>query len=380
MDAEVAVIGIGTMGSMALWQLAKAGARAIGFEQFGTAHDRSAVGGESRLFRMAYHESPEYVPVLRVARQMWDELEMWSGASLFTRTGCLSIGDPDHPAMRNVRASIDDHDLPHEYWDADQVADRFPQHRLLRGEVGLLDLQGGVLRPELAVLAATDQAVRLGARVITDTTVDRVEPEGDHVVVRAGGRDYRVGQAVISTGAWTGRWLPGLEQHVTAKRIVLTWFAPRRPADFAPSDFPVFIRDSDGVHLFGVPMMDGASVKVGFADRFGTIEDPDEFVRDIRPERLTELREAVARFLPGLHPNPIRVSVHMDGYTPDRHALVGAVPGARGLWVLGGFSGHGFKMAPVFGRIAAELVIEGKSSLPITRFDPGRLSASAATE
>ena len=48
------------------------------------------------------------------------------------------------------------------------------------------------------------------------------------------------------------------------------------------------------------------------------------------------------------------------------------MPGVDNVWVLGGFSGHGFKMAPAFGRVAADLVITGKSSLPIEHLDPER--------
>ncbi|WP_211261235.1 N-methyl-L-tryptophan oxidase [Pseudonocardia acaciae] len=377
LDAEVAVVGVGTMGSMALWALAEAGVPAIGFERFGLGHDRSAVGGETRLFRMAYHESPEYVPLLRQARRLWGELERRSGIQLFTRTGCLSIGDPDSEPMRNVRESIEANDLPHEYLDAPTLRRRYPQHRLRPDEVGLLDLEGGAVRPEFAVLAAAERAVELGARLHTDTVVDEVLPTGDdRVLVRAGGREYRVRHAVLATGPWLGRWLPGLDTAVTARRLVLSWFAPHRPEEFAVGAFPSFIRDTDGTHLFGMPIMDGVSVKAGFGDQFGDVDDPDRFVRDVRPEELGVLRDAVAELLPGVRPDPIRVSVHMDGYTSDRHALVGPLPGQPGVWLLGGFSGHGFKLSPAFGKIMAELIIEGRPSLPIDRFDPKRLLVS----
>ena len=85
-DADVAVVGLGAMGSMATWQLAQAGADVVGFEQYGLAHDRGAIGGESRLFRMAYHEGAEYVPLLRRARELWGELAEATGRPLFAPT------------------------------------------------------------------------------------------------------------------------------------------------------------------------------------------------------------------------------------------------------------------------------------------------------
>ena len=56
MDAEVGIIGVGTMGSMAAWHLAKRDISVIGFEQFGIGHDRSAAGGESQIGRASCRE------------------------------------------------------------------------------------------------------------------------------------------------------------------------------------------------------------------------------------------------------------------------------------------------------------------------------------
>jgi sarcosine oxidase len=71
MQWDVGVIGLGTMGSMAMWQLARRGVSVIGFEQFGIGHDRSAAGGETRLFRTAYKEGAQYVPILKEAQRLF---------------------------------------------------------------------------------------------------------------------------------------------------------------------------------------------------------------------------------------------------------------------------------------------------------------------
>jgi len=176
LDADVAVVGLGAMGAMSAWHLARSGARVLGFEQFGIAHDRGAAGGESRLFRMAYHEGPEYVPLLRRARELWRELAEASGRDLFIPTGCLSIGLPDIPPMVNVRRSVTDHGLEHEILAADELVARYPQHALHDGEIGILDVAGGMLRPELAVLAAAEQARASGARLHDHTPVRAIEP------------------------------------------------------------------------------------------------------------------------------------------------------------------------------------------------------------
>lgn len=372
MDADVAVIGTGTMGSMALWQLARAGIDAIGFEQFTVGHDRSAAGGESRIFRAAYREGPEYVPTLLHAHELWRELEAESGRELLTLTGGLMIGDVEEEGMRNVLASIERFGLSHEILDAAQMADLYPQHTLFPGEAAVFDHLAGVLRPEFAVISAVRCAQRRGARVVSGAPVVAVEPSPDGVVVRAGGRDYRFAQAVITAGPWTARFAPGLARHVTPRKIVMTWYMAGDPAAYTPAAFPVFIRRYGDVELFGIPSLDGGSVKVALADTYGELGDADDLDHNVAPEDLATVNEAVAACFPGLLPQPIRVSAHMDAYTADKHALVGALPGAENIWLLGGFSGHGFKMAPAFGQIAADLVRHGKTTLPIDHLSPAR--------
>jgi sarcosine oxidase len=372
LDADVAVIGTGTMGSMALWRLARAGIDAIGFEQFGVGHDRSAAGGESRIFRTAYKEGPEYVPTLLRAYELWRELEAESGRDLLTLTGGLMIGDLEEGGMRNVLASFVRFGLSHEILDGTQMAGRYPQHTLFPGEAAVLDRLAGVLRPEFAVISATLRARRLGARVISGTPVVAVEPSSDGVTVRAGGRDHRFAQAVITAGPWTARFAPELARHVSPRKIVMTWYMADDPAAYVPAAFPIFIREHRGVGMFGIPSLDGGSVKVALSDTYGDVGEADDLDHNVAPGDLATVNEAVAACLPGLVPQPIRVSAHMDAYTTDKHALVGALPGARNTWLLGGFSGHGFKMAPAFGQIAADLVQHGETTLPIDHLDPGR--------
>lgn len=114
MDAEVAVVGAGTMGTMTLWRLARAGITALGFEQYTIGYDRSAAGGESRIFRTAYREGPQYVPALLRAQQLWRELEAETGQDLLALRGGLMIGDASAGELGNVLACIEELSLPHE--------------------------------------------------------------------------------------------------------------------------------------------------------------------------------------------------------------------------------------------------------------------------
>ena len=210
MDAKVAVVGTGSIGAMTLWQLARDGIDAIGFERYSPGHDQAAAGGESRIFRTAYMEGPQYVPLLIRARELWRELESESGADLLNLNGGLMIGPEDSPSVRNVLASAEDFDIPHRVLDEQALTRDYPQHRAVTGEVAVLDEWAGVLRPEFAVLAAATVAQSRGARLVTGTTVTALEPVPGGVRVHTADRSWSVEQVVVTAGPWTNRFVPAL--------------------------------------------------------------------------------------------------------------------------------------------------------------------------
>src|SRR5579864_4552134 len=86
---DVIVVGVGAMGASACWQLARRGVRVLGLEQFGLINAMGSSHGHTRMIRMAYYEHPDYVPLLRRAYQLWDELEKLSRQKLLYITGGL---------------------------------------------------------------------------------------------------------------------------------------------------------------------------------------------------------------------------------------------------------------------------------------------------
>src|SRR4029450_10190989 len=79
---DAIVLGVGGMGSAALYHLARRGKRVLGLERFNIPHDRGSSHGITRIIRLAYYEHPSYVPLLRRAYELWRELEAESGVHL----------------------------------------------------------------------------------------------------------------------------------------------------------------------------------------------------------------------------------------------------------------------------------------------------------
>src|ERR671931_26928 len=111
---DVAVVGLGAMGSAAVYHLARRGVRVVGFERLQPGHERGSSHGETRIIRLGYFEHPSYVPLLRRAYQLWRELEANASTQLLHVTGIIEIGPPDGIVVAGTLAASRIHGLPHE--------------------------------------------------------------------------------------------------------------------------------------------------------------------------------------------------------------------------------------------------------------------------
>ncbi|MFI0445402.1 N-methyl-L-tryptophan oxidase [Actinomadura sp. 6N118] len=361
---RVAVVGVGTMGSQAAWRLASRGAEVVGYDRFAPGHDRSAAGGETRVFRSAHFEDSRYVPLLRHADALWQRLQEETGRELRRLTGCLLMGPAEHHQMRTTLESVAEHDLDHEILDADALAKRFPQFRIEDGDMAVFDHRAGFVRPELTVLTAARRAEELGAHIHRYTPVREIAPSGGGVAVRTDAGSERFDAAVVTVGPWVNDLLPGLPWGVDIRRVINAWFVPVND-NWSGPESPGFIRTAP-THCYGLPSPDGVSVKLGLSQALHLpVDDPNRLDRTVRPEELEIFAELIGRYLPDLHPHPVRVSVFMEGYTDSSRPLIGPLPGAESVILAAGFSGHGFKLSPAFGDIAADIALERSSPQPI---------------
>lgn len=244
-DADVAVVGLGAIGSSALWRLAARGLDVVGVEQHEPGHPWGGSHGRTRLFRVACLEHPGLTPIARRARDLWRELEAASGEPLLVQTGAVMIGQPGSRIIEGTLAAAAAHALPVERLDGAALAARAPAHaRLDDGDVALWDPEAGVLRPEAAIVAAVDAARAAGARVRTGERVLAVEPDAEGVTIRLAGASLRVRRAVVTAGPWLPQLVPGLP--ITPHRVVMTWFDARDGHDASVDRLPVFIRSVPG--------------------------------------------------------------------------------------------------------------------------------------
>ncbi|MBT0566803.1 N-methyl-L-tryptophan oxidase [Williamsia sp. CHRR-6] len=363
-DVDLAIVGVGSVGSMALWQAARAGVDVLGLEAATPAHTRSAAGGDTRLFRMTFRGDADYHPILSHAQRLWRELESDSGAEIFTQCGGLAIGEEHGRYLPELLASIRRTPAPYEFLDHHELSRRYPQHALGPDECGVFDPEAGFLRTDQAVLSAVRCATEAGATVISGATVGEVTETPRGVRISTDTATYTAARVILSPGGWASALLPeSLRAHVRPHRTILTWFATRHPEMFSPSRFPIFIRITADKSMYGAPSTDGATVKATLDGRSSACEHPDTVDRALSAAEIDETIATATEYFPDLYPTIVRSDVWGDLHTDDGHGLVGFAPGSQRIYLGTGFSGAGFKMAPAFGAVAATEALGGDAGI-----------------
>ncbi len=375
---DAIVVGLGAMGAATTAALASRGARALALEaEPRVPHDRGSSHGRSRVIRKAYFEDPSYVPLLERAYTLWTELGAATDEPVLVRTGCLNFGAPDHELVRGVLESVTMHGLAHERLDADAMRRRFPALRPADHEVGLYEEEGGLLVPETCVRLLHERAVAGGASVRLGERVLGIEARRDGVAVRTDAGSYAAAKLVVCAGAWlAGPNAPvRYDAPLAVTRQVQLWFDPRERSElYDVGRLPCFIHVEGARAFYGLPRHAGAGVKV-CRHGGGEASEPDTLRREVHDADEREVRAWSRERLPGADVPRTDAVVCMYTTTPDGHFVVGAHPTVPNVLVGGGFSGHGFKLAPTIGEALADLATDGTTAHDIALFDPSRFAA-----
>lgn len=375
---DTAVVGLGAMGSAALYHLAGRGRRVIGLERETPAHLGGSSHGESRIIRLAYFEHPSYVPLLRRAYENWRELERMSGAELMTITGIIEAGIPGASVVQGSLQASRLHNLPHEVLTARQTMDRFPALSLPEDWEGVYQPDAGFLRPERAIDTHLAGAKAAGAEVRLHTVVTNIAPRAGGVrLTLADGTAIEAGSVVISAGAWIGELLPELRSSLRLTRQVLGWFAPRTPAAVGPDCLPVFLLQSAEDIIYGFPDFAGTGVKIGSHLAGRVLPTAGDARQDGGSADADRLSGFLTRYIPAAI-GPLRdLKTCIYTRTPDEDFILDLHPDHPQIVIASPCSGHGFKFASVIGEILADLATAGWTPHDIGRFALARLGAPA---
>ena len=382
---DIAVVGLGAMGSATLYQLAKSGAKVVGLDRFAPPHTLGSSHGESRITRQAVGEGRDYVPLVLASHRIWRALEAETGDTLLVTCGALVMGPGSGHSFHHgkpdfVGRSIDAarmFGIAHEVLDGAEVGRRFPQFLNLAGdEQAYHEPGGGYVVPERCVAAQLRRAVALGAEIRSGCEVRAIARDGSGIRIETADGPILAERAVVSAGAWTapllGEPFAGL---LTVNRQVLHWYALDETAAYGP-DAPVFIwmhGAGDTDYLYGFPPMPGESrIKVA-TEQYATTTGADAVDRVVTEAESAEMYRAhVAGRVAGATDRVVQAAACLYTVTPDRGFIIDRHPEMDGVHVVSACSGHGFKHSAGIGEAVAETLLQGRSAVDLAPFSLAR--------
>lgn len=377
---DIIIVGLGANGSSALYQLSRSGKKVLGIDRFQPPHDKGSSHGESRIIRQAYHENPLYVPLVKAAYPLWQELAAIAGKPLFIKTGGLLLGDDQAMVVKGARLSAETHGIPYEWLDATDIKKRFPAFRPTPKTVGVLEKEAGILFPEACIAAFLQAAADNGAVIHTNERVTHIVPaKHGGIEIATATTTYRTEKLIVSAGAWLGELMPELRLPLTVNRQVLFWFDNANAATrtyFQPANMPIFIWEYQRDKMFyGFPDL-GGGTKLAW-HHGGRAITPDQLSNDTTEEEIADISRLAAAQLT-IDPVFSKSAVCMYTNTPDEDFIIDHHPDHPNIIIASPCSGHGFKFSSLTGKLLADLVLKGHSEFDLSPFAINRKTLKSA--
>ncbi len=363
---RVVVVGAGAFGGWTALHLLRAGARVSLLDAWGPANARASSGGVTRAIRGVYGGDRAYVAWTARAMRQWRAFEAKEDEPLLRRTGVLwMLGDDD----RYVRASLPhltECGLPFDELEVDDAAARFPQIDFDGVKWALLEREAGFLYAAKACRMVRDRFVEEGGTYLQQTVRgDAVGRASTARLVLSDGSILEADRFVFACGPWLAELFPEVvgDVIVPTRQEVYYMGTPAGDARFSEGQLPVWI-DFDEPLYYGFPATMAAGFKIA-DDTRGARIDPTSADRYATAEGVRRAQQYLTRRFPALAGAPLlEARVCQYANTSDGHFLIDRHPGAHAVWLVGGGSGHGFKLGPVVGEHVAARVIADRDADP----------------
>ena len=361
---HVVVVGAGAFGGWTALALLRAGQRVTLVDAWGAGNSRASSGGETRVIRAVYNGVPLYSQMAARAFTLWREAEQqWKRQVLF-RTGALWMCAADDSYVRRSIEPMKAVGLSVEEITPAEAARRYPQ-------MGFRDVRTAFFEPEAGFLtarAACELVRETFAREGGTYTQAWVRPGAT-----AGGRLTRValsnGSAVdadrfvFACGPWLGQLFPDVvgRRIVATRQEVFFFGTPAGDTRYDVGTLPAWVHIGERL-VYGLPSHERRGLKVA-DDTAGAEVNPTTMERSPSVAGLAGAREILGARFPAMAGAPLlEARVCQYEASSDGHYLVDRHPGLENVWLVGGGSGHGFKMGPAVGEHVAA-VVQGRAAV-----------------
>lgn len=378
---EAAVLGLGGVGSAAFAELARRGVDVLGIDRWQPPHSLGSSHGQSRIFRVAYFEHPDYVPLAQRSRDLWVKLDEDADERIFVPSGGAWFGPEECRVIRDSRLAADQHGLEYEYISGAEANTRWPAFSADSNAVCFYEKDAGIVCPEHAIANFIKIGVAHGGTLRCNEEVLRIDPEHSHVRIQLEREVIRAQRVIVTLGAWTGSLLPDAGVTLNPRRQLLGWTKPKHHDVVQEGQMPVWVfSDSDTSIQYGFPICNGlpgpSGCKIARHNE-GDPCDPNTVRREINSSDQDALIKDLITRVPAAAGELLEARVCLYTMSEDEHFIVDRHPSYERITIGCGFSGHGFKFCPVLGEGLADLMLDGETPLPLgflscNRFDQMR--------
>jgi len=352
---KVVVVGAGAFGGWTALSLKQQGADVTLVDAWGPGHARASSGGETRIIRATYGQRRIYTRLAARALRLWKDHDLeWSHGCLRT-TGALWMSSADTRFGHDSFAALQAEGIAVEMVSTKDAAHRWPQINFSGLESVLFEPDAGYLHARRACAAVVDHFVSLGGRY---QVAEVLPPDDPHIVTLNDGTILPADVVVYACGPWLGRLFPSvLGSRITPTRQVVHYFGvPKGEGLFSSPHLPVWLELGPAV-MYGFPVDDEKGFKIA-DDTSGPPMDPTTDRRKITEDDITRVREYLTRRFPRMAGAPwLSGEVCQYEATTDSHFIIDTHPDTTKVWLVGGGSGHGFKMGPAIGEIMTAAVL-----------------------
>lgn len=371
MNADVLIIGGGLMGFATALQLAMRGARSLVIEKDSPGRHASGVnaGGLRRLNR-----HPAEIPLAVAAAEMWQHIERLVGADCDARfPGQVRVAENAQDMEKlEARATF----VTALGYQHEELINRDTLYQLVPALaphcLGALLCRGdGYARPFHALTAFRHKASALGVRYRHSLEVTAIENQGAEWCAHTREGNFCAPVLVNCAGAWSNVIAESLGEPVP--------LAPKAPMMMVTERLPHFIDPVVGAagRKLSFKQMQNGTVLIGGAHLAEL--DLDRQRTQMNWKKLSVSARSVLSLFPQLkNVRIVRTWAGIEAFMPDGIPVIGPSSKAAGVFHAFGFSAHGFQLAPIVGKIMAQLILDGTTDLPIAPFSIERFFKSAA--
>ena len=365
------MIGSGAFGGWTALHLAGLGAQVTLIDSWGAGNPRSSSGGETRVIRAIYGPDRVYVEMVKRAYELWDRIGASSGEPLYVETGALWMHRKDDAYVRSSVPILQEFGFPVDHLTIADAARRYPQIDFRGVHSVWLERRAGALSARRACGVIRDAFEKAGGSY----RMGRVKPgpivSGSMTSLQLGdGSRVEADGFVFACGPWLGTLFPdviGDGVHPTRQEVYY-FGTPAGSERYLPSHLPIWIDFGERI-VYGLPDTHGRGLKIA-DDTRGEPIDPTSANRTPSAAGILRARHVLAERFPELAKAPL-VAAEVCQYenSPDGHLIIDRHPEAGNVWLIGGGSGHGFKLSPAVGEMTAQMILSGKDVPKLFRLE-----------